>query len=285
MSIISRPNNWPGVKPRLQDRVAVALPSVGESISTDQDVPKTHVDLNSENTACEAPPSNSAVDVTNRTIDTDQAPRKSVTIYNTALLALAEANHVDETKDILDKAIALGEYAKHAKDPELLKYATSIRLCAERRAGEILAEMAEKGERDNGKGRNPCLKSQAATPKLADLGITKSQSSRWQRLAELTPEEFEAMLDQRKNKVLSIFERSPKSIGARAGVRDDERSRAKRVRKAVAILAAAGSSQVVVDALVSSGQTVELVNLKRAITFLSELASALEAVEGTSPPS
>ncbi|MCP3459591.1 hypothetical protein [Bradyrhizobium sp. CCGUVB23] len=54
----------------------------------------------------------------------------------------------------------------------------SIREQAERRGGQLLQEMAERGERDTGKGnRNPVLKSQAATP--ADLGITKTQSSRW----------------------------------------------------------------------------------------------------------
>lgn len=57
---------------------------------------------------------------------------------------------------------------------------------AERRAGQLLREMAERGERDDGKGnRNPDLKSRDATPKLADLGVTKTQSSRWQRLAEI----------------------------------------------------------------------------------------------------
>jgi hypothetical protein len=40
--------------------------------------------------------------------------------------------------------------------------------------------MKAHGERDDGRGnRNPDLKSQAATPKLDDLGVTKAQSSRW----------------------------------------------------------------------------------------------------------
>ena len=54
--------------------------------------------------------------------------------------------------------------------------AEATELRAERRAGELLAEMAESGERarehdDRYRG------SQAAT--LDDLGINKSQSSRW----------------------------------------------------------------------------------------------------------
>jgi hypothetical protein len=69
-----------------------------------------------------------------------------------------------------------------AKDPELIQYAAEIRLRAERRGGEILKEMAENGERDpGGRGRIEC---RPAT-QLANLGVTKSQSSRWQKLAAL----------------------------------------------------------------------------------------------------
>jgi hypothetical protein len=61
-------------------------------------------------------------------------------------------------------------------------------LRAEIRAGELLTEMAERGERDDGRGnRNPSLKSQDATPKLSDLGVTNTQSSRWQKMAACRP--------------------------------------------------------------------------------------------------
>ena len=51
---------------------------------------------------------------------------------------------------------------------------------AERRAGELLKEMKERGERDKG-GRGPIVESSCAT-QLSDLGITRDQSSKWQKL-------------------------------------------------------------------------------------------------------
>jgi hypothetical protein len=110
--------------------------------------------------------------------------------YDAAKRALAEAHRIDEVKDIRDKVRAMQEYARQAKDGQMIEWATDIRLRAERRAGQLLVETRERGERDDGRGnRNPDLK--AATPKLADLGVTKTQSSRWQRLAVLDDEAFE----------------------------------------------------------------------------------------------
>jgi len=63
---------------------------------------------------------------------------------------------------------------------------------AEVRAGELLAEMNQRGERERQGGdrgnQHVEAKSQPATlPKLSDLGVTESQSSRWQQLVVAAP--------------------------------------------------------------------------------------------------
>ena len=112
--------------------------------------------------------------------------------------ALAEASRVDEVKTIHDKAIAMKLYAKQAKDMDLIRRATEIRLRAERRGGELLADLKKNGGRANKGNPDKIKKSTKATftpPTLTDLGVTKQQSSRWQKIAALPEAEFESRVD------------------------------------------------------------------------------------------
>ena len=114
----------------------------------------------------------------------------ALVLYDNARHALAEYHRIDEVKAFRDKTVALQAYAKQAKNTDLIVQATEARMRAERRAGELLIEMADRGERQkagDADGRRP----QPSVPKLADLGINKTQSSRWQALAELDPASFE----------------------------------------------------------------------------------------------
>jgi site-specific DNA-methyltransferase (adenine-specific) len=134
--------------------------------------------------------------------------------YNAARRALAEAHRVDEVKSIRDKAVAMQEYARQAKDTELIGYATEIRLRAERKAGELLAKM-DKPSGGQVSGKKKKIDGRRSTPSnrpptLSDLGITKTQSSKWQRLADLKQDDFEAKVERAKKKSLSAIDGTAK---------------------------------------------------------------------------
>lgn len=112
--------------------------------------------------------------------------------YDTARRALAEARAVDEVKDIRDKAEAMAAYARQARDQDLIAWATEIKIRAERKCGEMLKEGAKNGTRA-GRGRAEKEMSHDTTfvPTLPDIGISRDQSSRWQKLADMPEEHFE----------------------------------------------------------------------------------------------
>jgi hypothetical protein len=121
--------------------------------------------------------------------------------YDAMRRAIAAAAAVDEVKDIRDNAVALQLYARQAQDRELEERCREIRLRAERRVGELLREREmAKGTRGQLAGRDASGDAVTAPPEdvtqtLADLGITKRQSSQWQRLADVPPAEFEIHIE------------------------------------------------------------------------------------------
>lgn len=108
--------------------------------------------------------------------------------YDAARHALQQAVAVDEVKDIRDKAQAMAAYAKQAKDTELVEWATEIKVRAERRAGQMLAEMPK----NNGQLlRGSIVRPREESKTLDEIGISKTQSSRWQKLAAVPDDQFE----------------------------------------------------------------------------------------------
>lgn len=123
----------------------------------------------------------------------------SLVLYDNAKRALAEYKTVDEVKDFRDKALAVEAYAKQANDYELERDAAIARVRAERKCGELLADMEKAKGTDYGgrkaiDGRRELPSNPPKT--LADMGVTKDQSSKWQRLAAVPEEEFEAAVSQ-----------------------------------------------------------------------------------------
>lgn len=107
--------------------------------------------------------------------------------------ALAAASSLDDVLAIRDQAEALRVYMKAASESlETANAAAEIKLRAERKAGEMLAAM------EKNVGGRPAETGNVVLPvsSLDDLGIDKMQSSRWQKEASVSEEEFEKYLHQ-----------------------------------------------------------------------------------------
>ena len=110
-----------------------------------------------------------------------------------AMTALAAAKTLDDVLQIRDQAEALRVYIKAASDSlEAANAAAEIKLRAERKAGEMLDNTANKPA---GRPRKiPDSVSGISIPSLSELGVSEQQSSRWQRASRVEPEDFEAYL-------------------------------------------------------------------------------------------
>ena len=127
---------------------------------------------------------------------------QALTLYNSAKRALAEYKTVDEVKSFRDKALAIEAYAKQANDYDLERDAAVARVRAERKCGELLAETDKqsgaRGKAGPGRGKNGVVQRDSVLeqPKtLAEMGITKDQSSKWQKLAQVPEREFEEAIN------------------------------------------------------------------------------------------
>jgi hypothetical protein len=113
--------------------------------------------------------------------------------YDAMVLAIKACHSVDEVKEIRDKARAIEVYAAQALNRDAERKAAEIRIRAERKTGELLKATKESGERHSGRGDQKSG-SRHPTPILADLGISKDQSSQWQKLAAIPEEKFNEVL-------------------------------------------------------------------------------------------
>lgn len=143
--------------------------------------------------------------------------------YEAACVALAECKSVDEVKDWTDKAAAMQAYGRMCKDKTLEVDAAEIRIRAERRLGQLLQEqkagpgLAKSGPKPKKPKSAEFGHSQVPnsapppTPTLAEVGIDKNLSSRAQKLAAVSDEQFEAEVGEWKGRV--------KAEGARVSAR------------------------------------------------------------------
>ena len=113
--------------------------------------------------------------------------------YDAACRALKEARHVDEVKDIRDKAVAMAAYAKQAQNHDLEADAVEIRMRATRRLDELRREQKETvGLSAGSRGSRVKGARVDEKPTLASQGIDKNLAQQARVLGKLSDESFEA---------------------------------------------------------------------------------------------
>ena len=120
----------------------------------------------------------------------------SLELISQAHRLLEEAKTLPEIKEVRDKTTALLDYFKRKRDVshETILAGEELKVRAERKIGGLLKTMerAKGGTGTNQyqqRSRQPTV-----APTLADLGLTKDESSRLQKAAELPEEDFEAYI-------------------------------------------------------------------------------------------
>ena len=116
-------------------------------------------------------------------------------LISAAERAFVTASNFDEVKAIRDQADGLRAFAKKmGADTRKLD---TIKIKAERIIGQQLKKQP-KAKRPPGPGRGKvgiaAVPTFTSAPRLADLGISKKESSRWQQLADIPDEKFETYI-------------------------------------------------------------------------------------------
>lgn len=130
----------------------------------------------------------------------------TLTVFDEAYRALMVAKNIDEVKQVRDRAEALRLYLKQQGESlEMQNACAEIKIRAERRAGEILKDMPKnEGTRGQLAGRNSSGGFIVEPPEneletLADIGISKAQSFRFQSIASIPEDMFEQKIAEIKD--------------------------------------------------------------------------------------
>jgi hypothetical protein len=134
--------------------------------------------------------------------------------YDEMRRAIAACVRLDEVKRIYDTASALHAAAQRAaRDSEAERKARDIRLRAARKAGELLREIPRDGPAEAVRRRHDPTVATLATVSdyrraLKDAGVPQRDANRWQELAAVPAELFEAEVASGKGTERSIIEKA-----------------------------------------------------------------------------
>ncbi|NQU20681.1 MAG: hypothetical protein HQ567_05310 [Candidatus Nealsonbacteria bacterium] len=122
---------------------------------------------------------------------------RDLALLCSAQRVLAEAQTVDEVKDLRDKAAAVKAYVQKARlGRDLVIKAATIRIRAERRLGQMLRDIPLANAAPGNQHTGPRHETTPGVVRLEDLGISKNESSRSQRIADLADDLFESYIQQ-----------------------------------------------------------------------------------------
>jgi hypothetical protein len=114
-------------------------------------------------------------------------------------LALQESTDFNEILDIRDRGELFRQYSRQQRyGIEIQNSGAEVKIRAERRMGELLREMKEGGKLQHGGDRKTDSRFHRAT--LNDIGVSRTQSFRWQRAASLPDPIFEAYIRETKER-------------------------------------------------------------------------------------
>jgi len=120
---------------------------------------------------------------------------RDLVLLTKAQRALAEASTIDDVRDLRDRAAAVKTYVQKARlGKHLVIDAAALRIRAERRLGQMLQETPLANSASGNQHTGSSDECPADAVLLKDLGITKNESSRSQRIAEVPDVAFEQYL-------------------------------------------------------------------------------------------
>lgn len=108
--------------------------------------------------------------------------------YEKAKAALAECARLDECKEWINRMAAMASYAKQAKDTSMEELALRIRRRAERRLGELLAELPTSKP---GSGRTG-----ERTRAAQSIGMHQTSAAQLVRISTVPKQTFEEKIEQ-----------------------------------------------------------------------------------------
>ena len=119
----------------------------------------------------------------------------SIVLFTKAAMMLAEANTIQKCQELKSLALTASDWARHKKaGAEAVSFANSYAIRAEIKMGEMLkATERAKGAQGTGSNQHEVRLPDVTAPTLADLGVTKRESSEAQFLASL-PENVQELV-------------------------------------------------------------------------------------------